>query len=100
MSYCRFAWNGSDVYVYGGSEGLVCCGCHLFPDTFFTAQTPEDMIAHLAEHKKAGHFVPTYAIDRLWQEIEGPNEPVTPEPESLTQAREQIMQAREELKHA
>lgn len=35
MSYARFGWGGSDVYVFGttigGQDKLVCCACWLNP---------------------------------------------------------------------
>src|SRR3990167_2126089 len=96
MSYCRFAWDGSDVYVYGGEHGIECCGCGLEEHGTRT-DTPEEMIMHLAEHKKAGHFVPLYAIERLWRDIEGPNVAVRPEPESITQAKEMMAIARSKI---
>ena len=85
MSYCRFGWEGSDVYVYGSSSGIECCSCWLYGS--WTGDTPEAMIAHLAVHKQAGHYVPPSAIARLWSEVEGPNEAVRPEPPEMAQAR-------------
>jgi hypothetical protein len=100
MSYCRFAWGGSDVYVYRSAGGIECCGCRF--GTNFTAGTPEEMIAHLATHRRAGHFVPPEAIELLWNEIPGAESPRAPEPVTLTIASIQMevamMQARiEEL---
>lgn len=89
MSYCRFAWDGSDVYVIQTEAGFNCCGCHL-NEGGFTTDTRESMILHLVQHKKAGQFVPPYAIERLWQEIEGPNEPVHTEPEIFRQLKERL----------
>ena len=63
MSYCRFGWGGSDVYVYEASEGIVCCACKLVGH--FTAATPEEMIAHLGQHRRANHCVPHEAIAEL-----------------------------------
>jgi hypothetical protein len=73
MSYARFGWGGSDVYVYLDSYGsLVCCGCAL---TEATAEWPlgrsphvystDAMLAHLAEHQAAGHTVPESCIADL-----------------------------------
>lgn len=80
MSYTRFGWDGSDVYVFMNVGGyLDCCACPLqerewvddptYPffkgylravgdevQTRFT--TTEGMIDHLAEHRAAGHHVP------------------------------------------
>ena len=88
MSYCRFGWDGSDVYVYPSGQGIECCGCKLKQN--FTAGTPEEMISHLALHRRAGHYVPPAAIDRLWNEIPGAQAPVTPEPAALTIASIQM----------
>lgn len=74
MSYVRFAWDGSDVYVYEScSGGIECCGC--FFGQPFNCATAEEMIAHLATHRRAGHFVPEYAITGLWHSIEGQTRP-------------------------
>lgn len=86
MSFCRFAWDGSDVYVIETDSGYECY-CKEHPVT----ETPEAMIVHLASHRRAGLFVPEYAITGLWADIEGAAEPVRPMPESMTEAR-QIMQ--------
>jgi len=104
MSYCRFAWDGSDVYVFptnNGQEDVIeCCGCKLVGHEWghFDCKTPEEMIAHLAEHRKAGHFVPFYAIERLWEEITGADKPVHPEPKAITDAKKMMKEAEEKLK--
>lgn len=84
MSYCRFAWDGSDVYVYRGDEGLVCCGCFL--KKHFSCETEEEMILHLGDHRRKENFVPEYAITSLWHEIPGQTRPKKHEPKSLTKA--------------
>ena len=81
MSYCRFAWGGSDVYVYEGDSGITCCGCSL---TGCTTTEPEVMIAHLALHRRAGHVVPEHAITGLWNDIPGKGS--GPEPVGMTAA--------------
>ena len=68
MSYCRFGYDGSEVYVYSGADGIVCCGCRLDPIEQTTFELHSEMIAHLLEHRKAGHVVPQYAIDTLLEE--------------------------------
>ena len=70
MSYCRFAWDGSDVYVFGSGDGVIeCCGCSLKGDLGrFASKTAKEMIEHLLEHRKKGDCVPQYAIDRLKEE--------------------------------
>jgi hypothetical protein len=82
MSFCRFAWDGSEVYVFGSSSGIECCGCKLQQN--FTAGTPEEMITHLALHRRAGHYVPLYAIERLWAEIPGATAPNQGQPNGMT----------------
>jgi hypothetical protein len=75
MSYCRFGWGGSDVYVYEDvSLGIYCCGCALTPGGFIAGNPGADhvaadvMVAHLKEHRRAGHTVPQHAIDSLISE--------------------------------
>lgn len=63
MSYCRFCptdnpygWPASDLYVYLDCGGyLLCCGCPL--GNSFRAYRTADMVAHVEEHKRAGHVV-------------------------------------------
>lgn len=74
MSYCRFGWDGSDVYVFESANGLACCGCRLHDDGFLCAE-PEEMIAHLVAHRRAGQFVPEHAIVGLWLDIPGAQRP-------------------------
>lgn len=66
MSYCRFAWDNSDVYVYEGSYGFECCGCKMLPS--FTCDTELEMIEHLIKHLEIGHTVPQYAFTGLLDE--------------------------------
>lgn len=91
MSYCRFAWDGSDVYVFQSAQGFECCGCRF--GGCKTLGTPEEMIAHLALHRRAGHFVPEYAITGLWQDIPGADKPIRPEPAVLTKAKKMMRKA-------
>lgn len=86
MSYARFGWGGSDVYVYLDVGGyLTCCGCLLekrewvddpsYPllkgytrptveiETRFT--TTDALIEHLRRHVVAGHTVPKNVIPEL-----------------------------------
>lgn len=87
MSYARFGWDGSDVYVYMDVNGyLNCCMCLLqdvewvedetipifehrlepiepiIETRFYTTQ---GMIDHLAKHREAGHTVPEGIEDEL-----------------------------------
>lgn len=62
MSYSRFSF--ADVYVYMDVNGsLACCGCWLGDDWYF--DSTKAMIAHLAEHRAAGHDVPDGIEDSL-----------------------------------
>lgn len=88
MSYCRFAWDGSDVYVYESSDGITCCGCQL--GTGCTTSDPEVMIAHLGVHRRAGHFVPSDAILALWEDVPGAQRPREAQPVGLTRATLQL----------
>lgn len=68
MSYARFGQE-SDVYVFSDGDRLHCVWCRLcraFESAVY-AEYP-DMIAHLEEHRAAGHKVPDYALERLRQE--------------------------------
>lgn len=93
MSYVRFAWEGSDVYVFESVRGLECCGCRL-QDLGFCCDEPEDMIAHLAAHRRAGQFVPDSAVLALWNDIPGALRPRRREPPSLTYSTLQMDIAR------
>ena len=90
MSYCRFGWGGSDVYVFVSSSAIECCGCALQerewqdnPDSFLggylhaigeiipTAFTKTaDMVEHLKRHIAAGHCVPDDVIPSLLADAE------------------------------
>ena len=64
MSYARFGSSGSDVYVYLDVGGyLCCCACHLSEN--WQHNSTDEMIAHLEEHRAAGHCVPQDCIDDL-----------------------------------
>ena len=71
MSYARFG--DGDVYVWADSflGGIRCQACRLLNDWPSGAwfENRSEMLAHLAEHKKAGHKVPQHAIERLEREI-------------------------------
>lgn len=58
MSYCRFGWDNSDVYIFQHVQaGLECCGCHLDPKKWDYTDVAE-FLAHLDRHKDVGHVVP------------------------------------------
>ena len=79
MSYVKFGWEKSDVYLYGGADGpegprfIVCSGCLFYrsdPEDPFSSPGVEfyseySMLAHLDEHRKAGHTVPQSAADKI-----------------------------------
>jgi hypothetical protein len=63
----------SDVYMFPHvNGGIMCCGCQLNKGQFHSPRfyTYEEAILHLNEHKKKGHKVPQYALDRLNMEKE------------------------------
>ena len=71
MSYCRvcpadnrYGLPPSDLYVYLDCGGyLLCCGCPL--GNSFRAYRTADMVAHVEEHKRAGHVVRASLIPDL-----------------------------------
>jgi hypothetical protein len=68
VSYCRFWWDDSDVYVYADvSGGITCCACGLAGSSV-NVETPAEMLAHLLEHRAAGHTVPEHALEALREE--------------------------------
>lgn len=67
MSWSRFFWDGSEVYTFPSSgptaEGhYECCGCYLNGHSWKTLEHAE-FVAHLDEHRAAGHEVPDYAYE-------------------------------------
>ncbi|KKN49499.1 hypothetical protein LCGC14_0642060 [marine sediment metagenome] len=71
VSYCRFGTN-SHVYVAGSLfGGIDCLACILHSEGMTaTFQTRTEMIAHLEEHRNAGHSVEEHPFNRLREEIE------------------------------
>ena len=81
MSYCRFI--EADAYIYDDSYyGLMCCMCSLQPtreslkgvfakgpykikDNFIAGYDYNKMIAHIAEHRAADHYIPLDVDERL-----------------------------------
>lgn len=74
MSYCKRGLDGSQVYMYpsgstpSSESPIVCqyCALQLIGDVWLP--THAAAIAHLLEHRDAGHTVPDAAIDRLRRE--------------------------------
>lgn len=76
MSYARWGWKGSHVYVFMSISGLECCFCSLqeyeeieggpFGVTYEPVgeivqhrfDSTRGMVDHLALHRAAGHCVP------------------------------------------
>lgn len=74
MSFSRFGWEDSDVYVFEHVGGFIqCCGCWLEPGDkdgwFYDAKTPREMLSHLETHEIQGHNV-THARKRILEEYE------------------------------
>lgn len=80
MSYCRFI--EADAYIYDDVyHGLYCCACSLskvemFYSSLFKMEMPswegfiagydyDKMLAHIAEHRAAGHYIPLDVDERL-----------------------------------
>jgi len=83
MSFCRFIQ--ADAYIYDDVYyGLYCCGCSLGKvemvySTVFKQEMPnwegfvagydyDKMLAHVAEHRAAGHYIPADVDERLIEE--------------------------------
>jgi len=83
MSYCRFI--EADAYIYDDVYyGLYCCACSLMPlrteySTFFKEDITmhesfaaeydyDKMLAHVAEHRAAGDYIPEDVDERLIEE--------------------------------
>ena len=64
MSFVRWG-EDSSVYVYESFSGFECCMCATLPNQ-------KEMVAHLKDHLERGDKVPSYAIERLESEIDGP----------------------------
>ena len=65
MSYARFGWDGSDVYVYLCMGGYYeCCGCAFGTDEWRHADT-DAILAHLRKHQEAGHHVPADTFEEI-----------------------------------
>ena len=65
---------GGDYPLFGHIEPCDCGGegCQkCMMNGSLTFHTERDALAHLLEHREAGHTVPQHAIDRLEEEIRG-----------------------------
>lgn len=113
MSYCRWGWGGSDVYIFGtewtGKRSIECCGCGLDDASEAGAflETYGDLLRHISAHRAAGEHVPDYVDERIRAEIADPAEQwvpvgelpdtmhpdpgvVRPEPPELTRIRSRV----------
>ena len=58
----------SDLYLYHGKEGIVCCGCR-FGESGRGFDDPAEILAHLHKHREAGHALPDWLLSlELWQD--------------------------------
>jgi len=73
MSYARFGWDNSDVYVFLHVGGFIeCCACVLAHEDWepFHAGDTQTMVNHLKKHEISGHVVPPSVYERLWEDHE------------------------------
>lgn len=79
MSYVRWGWENSDVYIFGGTYGegenfIECCGCPLNGDFEFIRFTNYgDLLRHIDDHRGAGDHVPRFVDERIREEISNPD---------------------------
>lgn len=78
MSYARFGWWESDVYIFAttidGREVIECCGCHVNDGASITCDGPQEMLDHVRGHREFGDHVPSDVDERLQWEIDHPDE--------------------------
>jgi len=64
MSYARFGWDSSDVYIYSswlGQKSVIVCAMCYFGDDLepsYYAESTLEMLEHLKAHERAGQTVP------------------------------------------
>lgn len=73
MSFARWGWLGSDVYVFFNVDHKYeCCGCSIHAHKnelhSFLCDTIDEMIIHLHEHRKRGDTVPQETFEELEDE--------------------------------
>jgi len=65
VSLCRHS-SDCDLYIYEGDRGYVCSWCALQPNCWSNKfATVPALLAHVREHRAAGHKVPAYVIEAL-----------------------------------
>jgi len=69
MSYARFG-EFSDVYIWGDGEYLFCDLCKLNDRRVQRFASRREMLEHLFQHRRIGHLIPDFAIERLEYEID------------------------------
>jgi hypothetical protein len=83
VSFVRFGTDGSQVYIYDDiAVGPTCCFCALAKRSHdeggnlhwvdFATRDLDAMLAHIAEHRAAGHTVPDWVDQVLRDEWEEP----------------------------
>ena len=81
MSYARWGWENSDVYLVGcvlrpppdDTHLITCIGCLLIRDDeedwlmspSLDFETKDGILNHLEDHRKAGHVIPESAIEKI-----------------------------------
>lgn len=104
MSFARFGWDGSDVYIFEHTSGFIqCCGCSLAkpsnPDDIFgmtDLKTPREALEHLEVHVKAGDYVPSDAFTKIKKEyknLDAPIEPYVEDPEVTERIRARMRES-------
>ena len=98
MSFARFSH--SDVYVYEHVGGFIeCCACNLSESTedwYAQFKTPRDAIAHLKQHKKAGHDIggAIKKIKKAYADLDTAIEPYVRSEEEKEQVRKIMRESR------
>lgn len=79
MSYAKFGWDNSDVYLFGSvldlppndAHVIVCALCRLddhddrWERESLDFETKEELFAHLNLHRAAGHVIPASAMQAI-----------------------------------
>ena len=66
MAFCRWKAGESDLYVFEAEENqFICCKCPLLERGDTVTADQAGMVAHLLEHRAAGHLVPEDALEDL-----------------------------------